>query len=159
MPCRIVPKNENIQHFGYPETKITDYKISGTRLETTLRYCRLILETETEPGTKSHFHYLCLEGTLSQKLHSLATTHTIWVDSATHTVKSKSEKNNNMVRICLTVEKRAKIMPDAIVETAHHTLLTQNPNPPSLTQQGFQKWATSCCCIVFHNYHILKLIN
>ena len=49
----------NNRHFGYPETKITDFKISGTRLGTTLRYCRLILETETEPGTKSCFHYLC----------------------------------------------------------------------------------------------------
>ena len=39
--------------------KITDLKISGTWLGTTLRYCRLILETETEPGMKSRFHYLC----------------------------------------------------------------------------------------------------
>ena len=38
-------------NFGYPETKITDFKISGTRLGTTLHHCRLILETETEPGT------------------------------------------------------------------------------------------------------------
>ena len=48
----------NNRHFGYPETKITDFKISGTRLGTTLRYCRLILETETEPGMKSRSHYL-----------------------------------------------------------------------------------------------------
>ena len=50
---------KNNRHFGYPETKITNFKISGTRLGTTLRYCRLILETETEPGMKSRFHYLC----------------------------------------------------------------------------------------------------
>ena len=40
--------------------KITDFKISGTRLGTILHHCRLILETETEPGTKIRFHYLCL---------------------------------------------------------------------------------------------------
>ena len=27
----------------------------------TFCHCRLILEMETEPGTKSRFHYLCLE--------------------------------------------------------------------------------------------------
>ena len=37
----------------------------GTRKETTFYHCRLILETETEPGTKSRFHYLCLSGTPS----------------------------------------------------------------------------------------------
>ena len=52
-------KTKKNRHFGYPETKITDFKISGTRLGTTLRNCRLILETKTEPGTKSCFHYLC----------------------------------------------------------------------------------------------------
>ena len=51
---------KNNRHFGYPEKKITNFKILGTRLETTLHHCRLILETETEPGTKSRFHYLCL---------------------------------------------------------------------------------------------------
>ena len=54
---------KNNRHIGYPETKITDFKISGTRLGTTLRHCRLILETETEPGTKSRFHYLCFKVT------------------------------------------------------------------------------------------------
>ena len=51
-------RTKNNRHFRYPETKITDFKISGTRLGTNLRHCRLILETETEPGTKSRFHYL-----------------------------------------------------------------------------------------------------
>ena len=50
---------KNNRHFGYPKTKITDFKISGTHLGTTLHHCRLILETEKEPGTKSRFHYLC----------------------------------------------------------------------------------------------------
>ena len=50
---------KNNRHFRYPETKITNFKISGTRLGMTLYHCRLILETETEPGTKSRFHYLC----------------------------------------------------------------------------------------------------
>ena len=54
-------RTKNNRHFGYLETKITDFKILGTRLGTTLRHCRLILETETEPGTKSCFHYLCLQ--------------------------------------------------------------------------------------------------
>ena len=54
-------RTKNNRHFRYPETKITDFKISGTRLGTTLRLGRLILETETEPGTKSRFHYLCLD--------------------------------------------------------------------------------------------------
>ena len=49
----------NNRHFGYLETKITNFKILGTHLGTTLGHCRLILETETEPGTKSCFHYLC----------------------------------------------------------------------------------------------------
>ena len=52
-------RTKNNRHFGYPETKITDFKISGTRLGTTLHHCCLILETETEPGMKSCFHYLC----------------------------------------------------------------------------------------------------
>ena len=55
--------NINNRHFGYPETKINDFEISGTRLGTTLRHCRLILETDTEPGTKSRFHYLCCGAT------------------------------------------------------------------------------------------------
>ena len=55
-------RTKNNRHFGYPETKITDFKISGACLGTTLRYCRLILETETETGTKSRFHYLCMRG-------------------------------------------------------------------------------------------------
>ena len=50
---------KNNRHFGYPETKITDFKILGTRLGTTLHHCRLILETKTESGTKSRFQYLC----------------------------------------------------------------------------------------------------
>ena len=54
-------RTKNNQHFGYPETKISDFKILGTHLETTLRNCRLILKTETEPGTKSRFHYLCTQ--------------------------------------------------------------------------------------------------
>ena len=53
-------RTKNNQHFGYPGTKITDFKISGNRLGTTLRHCRLILEMEMELGTKSRFHYLCL---------------------------------------------------------------------------------------------------
>ena len=53
-------RKKNNRHFGYPETKITYFKILGTRLGTTLHHCRLILETEMEPGTKSCFHYLCL---------------------------------------------------------------------------------------------------
>ena len=62
VPNRIFSgRTKNNRHFGYPETIITDFKISGTRLGTTLRYCRLIFETETEPGTKSRFHYLCLQ--------------------------------------------------------------------------------------------------
>ena len=52
-------RTKNNRHFGYPETKITDFKISGTRLGTTLPHCCLILETETEPGKKSCLHYLC----------------------------------------------------------------------------------------------------
>ena len=39
--------------------KITDFKILGTRLGTTLHHYRLILEMETELETKSRFHYLC----------------------------------------------------------------------------------------------------
>ena len=57
-------RTKNNRHLGYSETKLTDFKISGTRLGTTLCHCRLILETETEPGTKSRFHYLCLQGVL-----------------------------------------------------------------------------------------------
>ena len=53
------------RHFGYPEMKITDFKILGTNLGTTLRLCRLILETETEPGMKSRFHYLWMQGSLT----------------------------------------------------------------------------------------------
>ena len=52
-------RTKNNRHFWYPETKITDFKILGTRLGTTLRNCRLVLETEMEPRTKSRFHYLC----------------------------------------------------------------------------------------------------
>ena len=54
-------RTKNNRHFGYPEMKITDFKISGTRLGMTLHHCRLILETETEPGKKSSFHYLCIK--------------------------------------------------------------------------------------------------
>ena len=43
---------KNNRHFGYPETKITDFKISGTRLGTTLHHCRLILEMKTEPVSR-----------------------------------------------------------------------------------------------------------
>ena len=39
--------------------RLRGFYISGTRKETTFYHCRLILETETEPGTKSRFHYLC----------------------------------------------------------------------------------------------------
>ena len=53
-------RTKNNRHFGYPETKITNFKISGTRLGTTLHLCHIILETETEPGTKSRFQYLWL---------------------------------------------------------------------------------------------------
>ena len=45
--------------------KITNFKILRTRLGTTLHHCRLILETETEPGTKSRFQYLCPEALYS----------------------------------------------------------------------------------------------
>ena len=38
-----------------------------TRLGTTLGHCRLILETETEPGTKSCVHYLCPQVADQQK--------------------------------------------------------------------------------------------
>ena len=51
----------NNRHFRYPETNITGFKLSGTRLRTTLHHCRLILETETESGTKSRFQYLCIK--------------------------------------------------------------------------------------------------
>ena len=80
--CRNVYKNENIPnrffsgrtknnwHFGYLETKITDFKISVTRLGTTLHHCRLILETEMEPGTKSRFHYLCFQACINLKCNS-----------------------------------------------------------------------------------------
>ena len=60
-------RTKNNRHFGYPETKITDFKISGTGLGTNLHHCRLILETETEPGTKSSFHYLCPKVILPQR--------------------------------------------------------------------------------------------
>ena len=40
--------------------KETNFYFSGTQKETTFHHCRLILETETEPGTKSYFHYLCI---------------------------------------------------------------------------------------------------
>ena len=50
---------KNKRHFGYPETKITELKLSGTRLGMTLYHCHLILETETESGMKSRYHYLC----------------------------------------------------------------------------------------------------
>ena len=39
--------------------KRNDFYFSGTRKEMTFYHCSLILETETEPGTKSCFHYLC----------------------------------------------------------------------------------------------------
>ena len=35
-------------------------QILGTRLGTTFHNCRLFLETETDPGTKSCFQYLCV---------------------------------------------------------------------------------------------------
>ena len=56
-------RTKNNRDFGYPEMKITDFKLSGTRLGTTLHHCCLILEMEMESGTKSRFHYLCLEVT------------------------------------------------------------------------------------------------
>ena len=65
--CVYMGRMKNNRHFGYPETKITDFKISGTRLGTTLHHCRLVLEMETEPGTKSRFHYyLCLQATTAR---------------------------------------------------------------------------------------------
>ena len=41
--------------------KINDFKFLGTRFGTTFQHCRLILKTETEKGTKSRFHYLCIQ--------------------------------------------------------------------------------------------------
>ena len=38
--------------------KETTFIFSGTQKETTFYHCRLLLETETEPGTKSRFHSL-----------------------------------------------------------------------------------------------------
>ena len=75
VPNRLfVGRTKNNRHFGYPETKITDFKISGTCLGTTLYHCRLILETETVPGTKSRFHYLCFQVLkASQKLVEINT--------------------------------------------------------------------------------------
>ena len=40
----------------------------GTRLGTTFHHCRLILEMETEPGTKSRFHYLCPQGVWGERI-------------------------------------------------------------------------------------------
>ena len=62
-------RTNNNRHFGFPETKITDFKLLGTRLGTTLHHCRLILEMETESGTKSRFQYLCFDGAHIKKLY------------------------------------------------------------------------------------------
>ena len=43
------------------DVKNVSFRNNRKRKETTFYHCRLLLETETEPGTKSRFHYLCLE--------------------------------------------------------------------------------------------------
>ena len=58
---------KNNRHFRYPKMKITNFKLSGTRLGMTLHHCHLMLETETESGTKSRFQYLCLDAKLDYK--------------------------------------------------------------------------------------------
>ena len=50
------------------------------RKETTFYHCRLLLETETEPGTKSRFHYLCIKG--SVRITTTIPTTTINIASA-----------------------------------------------------------------------------
>ena len=58
-------KTKNNRHFGYPETKVTDFKFLSTRLGTTFHNCCLFLEKETDLGTKGRFQYLCIKETVA----------------------------------------------------------------------------------------------
>ena len=51
---------KNNRQVRYPETKITDFKMSGTRFGTSHHHGRLFLEMGTKQEWKCRFHYLWL---------------------------------------------------------------------------------------------------